>query len=764
MITISRKNTAFPFSYDLKAAQDFTSTYQLHQHCDPAKREAWCLATQYETYFIPMMPGDRLAGRVRYPMVGFGTENTSGGSLYYCKKSRLRQGAKEAGISAPEDLITYWEGEIFMDDDLPRDEPIINGKLLWRLPEQLLKDTTNSIANMGGRVAGTVLDFDKLVRLGISGLREEVLAARAVNKDVQGEPLPLYEAMLMSLDAVSAVCTRYELQARSMAELAVSIEEQGQLHKLAAALAEIAEAAPTSFLAGLQLLWIYANAAFTVNYGRMDVAMGDLLAKELDAGALTETEALSYLQTLWQMMTARKISAREISEFNARVILGGLGRRNVSNADRFAMLAMEASRTVIETEPQLTLRVYKGMNPILMDKALSVIGEGRVYPMLYNDDVNVPAAMKAFGISGDEALDYIPYGCGEYAIDHQSVGSPNCSLNLLKALEVALHDGKDALTNKTVGLKTGPLESLTSFEKLYSAYTTQVEYFIRQLGERHKIEYQVEGEEAALNLASLLYDGTVESGKSILNRGTRYTGAIIESFGMVNTADSLTAIKTLIFDKKLLSLEALVQALDTNFAGLETLHKQLLDAPKYGNDNDAADTMLQRVSNHACHHAKDMATSLDFDYFLLVNINNYYNVELGKITAASAEGRICGGPLANGSTPTAGMDKQGVTAMMNSLAKIPADCHAGYSHNMKFAKSVFAENKKQVAYLLDGYFANGGTQAMLTVVDKKDLEDARVNPEQHYNLIVRVGGFSARFIELSKEVQQDIINRTMHTV
>jgi len=774
-----RESDQTAFQKDLQAALDFTSTYQMHRQADPSIREAWCLASQYKSFFESIQRGDRLAGRVRYPLVGFGTENTSGGSLYYCKKTRIRNGARQENLPVPEEMLAFWQDEVMLDDDLPQGESLHDGTLIRRLPADILSDTSNTIANMGGRIAGACLDYDKLVRLGIPGLRAEVMDARE-NRIRAGEsPVPLYDAMLLSLEQIADICLRYAKEARAMADSLQTddgldsqvlsdgfdvkvMSDVSDLHAMADVLEEIACAAPKSFRAGLQLLWIYALASLSVNYGRMDIALGDLLAADLDTGRLTEEEALSLLESSWRLMVARRVAAHEISEFNARVIVGGMGRRNPDNADRFALLAMEASRRVVETEPQLTLRVHRGMNPALMEKAMSVLGEGRVYPMLYNDDVNVPAVMRAFGVTGDEALDYVPYGCGEYAIDHQSIGSPNCSLNLLKALEAALHNGFDVLTGLRPGLSTGNPEQFDTFDRLWSAYAAQVEHFIEQLGRRHLIEYEVERETASLNLISLLYDGTVASGRSVLDHGTRHTGSIIESFGMVNAADSLTAIRTLVYERKLLTLAELTAALDAGFEGQERVRRLCLSMPKYGNDMDSADDMLVRVSRHACEYARQLAPTLGFDYFLLVNINNYYNVALGKQTAASADGRETGGPLANGSTPTAGMDRQGVTAMLRSLAKIPADNHAGYSHNMKFAKSMFRERKGHVAQLLEAYFKEGGTQAMLTVVDRHDLEDALLHPEKHHNLIVRVGGFSARFVELAPEVQQDILKRTLH--
>ncbi len=169
-----------------------------------------------------------------------------------------------------------------------------------------------------------------------------------------------------------------------------------------------------------------------------------------------------------------------------------------------------------------------------------------------------------------------------------------------------------------------------------------------------------------------------------------------------------------------------------------------------------------QVSEHVATHTRAQAERIGLDYFLIVNINNHMNVGLGAQTGASAEGRHAMAPLANGNTPTAGNDTQGVTAFLNSIVKPDASLHAGYAHNMKFSKSTFREQRPKVEALLSTYFANGGTQAMLTVVGRGEMEAALHEPEKYRNLIVRVGGFSARFVELTPEIQRDLLTRTLY--
>jgi pyruvate-formate lyase len=728
----------------------FTDAYRQNIDQPPAIREARCLNVLYPALFSPIRSGDLLAGRIdRYPLVGFGLELASGGPGYYCHAESIRRGLAQAEGIAPdettlaEEMIAFWQSET-----------TVHGKLLHRLPQETLRATSNVIAEMGGRLSGAVIDFDKLTRLGLPGLRREVTRSAALAA-TEAET-SLYAGMFQALVVFENAMRWYTVHAREQAQLAADERREIELLEIAAVLENICIRPPETLREAAQLSWMYALISGVVNYGRMDIYLGDFLAHDLDTGRETEESALRLLQSLWQLMADRKII------FNGRVFIGGYGRRNPDNADRFALLAMEATRTVIEIEPQLTLRWYEGMNPALWEKALEVIGEGRTFPMLFNDDINVPAVMHGFNVPREAAEGYLPYGCGEYALDHISFGSPNCGFNLLKALEATLHQGKDQLTGQVVGLDVGCLADFKTYDDLWKAYQKQVEYHVIALADRHRIEYQAEAESAAFLFISMLYDDCIARGKSVVNGGVRYQGGVVETFGIVNTADSLAAIKWLVYDQQKITLEQLAAALNADYEGSERVYRMLQAAPKYGNDNDYVDQIAQQVSDHVSHFTYLQAERIGFHYFLVVNINNYANVSFGQQTAASADGRRRGAPLANGNTPTAGNDRAGVTAFLNSIVKLDPKEHAGYTHNMKFSKQMFREDRARVSALLKAYFASGGTQAMITVVGRGDMEAALEQPEKYRGLIVRVGGFSARFVDLPREVQLDLIERTLY--
>ncbi len=352
------------------------------------------------------------------------------------------------------------------------------------------------------------MDFEKLLRLGLNGLRQEALRRREQAAE-KGEDETLFTGMAMAacIPSRSCACAMRSWLKKTPGK---PREREGWIsERLASALKAVAERAPETFVEALQLSWLYIMVSGCLNYGRMDDYMGDFLAADSKAGRITEEKALAYLQSLWRILAARK------TVFHGRVVIGGRGRHNEANADRFALLAIEASRTVLEVEPQLSLRFYKGQNPELMEKALDCIGEGRTYPMLYNDDVNIPAVQDAMEVTEKEAEDYLMLGCGEYMLNHRSFASPNGIINLLKVLESTLYNGWDMLYEKDLGLRLGGLESFKSFEELYAAYMREFTYYVEILAQQEQLEYEICAKTASFLYMSMLFDDCMERGRDI---------------------------------------------------------------------------------------------------------------------------------------------------------------------------------------------------------------------------------------------------------
>jgi pyruvate-formate lyase len=740
----------------------FTEVYRKYKDEHIAIREGMCLKVLFPDTLAPIEEGDLFAGRglrMEWGGVGFTPDitlyqNPHGMGYFYREDVFARELEKQ-------DLDEEYRNQIKEAMEFWRTENTcarIKSTYTDRIKEALPSDSFAGDVGVGFplyRMTGAYENYEKLVTLGLPGMYEEVEKFRK-NAEADGGDVKFYEGMKLALDVFKDSCLYYKEQALEMAYKTEEDLRKKELLEMAEVLEKITVSKPETMREAIQLFWLHTILSGVMDYGRMDIFLGDFLASDIKNGLLTDEKALELLQSLWTLMVARK------TVYHGRVVIGGKGRRNEENADKFAMLAMEASSTVKAIEPQLSLRFYEGMNPALMEKGLLVIGEGRTYPMLYNDDVNIEAVKTAFEVGEEIAEQYMPFGCGEYIIDHKSFGSPNGVINLLKALEVTLNNGREVIYGRDMGLKLGEFKDFKTFEELYAAFKKQAEYYIEILAEQEALLYEEIGQISPFLFMSMLYDGCLEKGKGMFAGGLDYLGGTLESYGNTNTVDSLVAIKELVYDKKLLTQEEMLKALHANFEGYERERRMMLNATKYGNDNEAADRIAVDLHNFMSHTIRKQAERVNLHSYLMVIINNSANTYLGRWTGASADGRKAKEFMANANNPTGGADKNGITAMLNSLVKLDPSYHAGAVQNMKFSREMFNNSREKVKALLDTYFEKGGAQAMISVLNRNDLERAMVEPEKYQHVFVRVGGFSARFVELEKDVQQEILSRTLY--
>ncbi|MEG2931100.1 MAG: pyruvate formate lyase family protein, partial [Ruthenibacterium sp.] len=531
-----------------------------------------------------------------------------------------------------------------------------------------------------------------------------------------------------------------------------------QLGQMAQTLDAICHGAPQTFAQALQLFWLYALLAGVINYGRLDDLLGPYLQADLDAGRITEAEAYESIQCLWRMIENRRTTV------NGRIIVGGRGRKHPKAADTFLRLAMRAATELRYVEPQFTLRITDDMPEEIWNSAIEALGRGATYPTLYNDEVNIPAIMHAMRVDEQTAEQYVPFGCGEYVIAGQSIGTPNTCINLLKLLQIALNDGIDPMDgkNKSGGVSLQPAAQLDSFEALWAQYTRLLDYYMDLSVKAQTYSYQVMQREVSFLFTSLLMDDCIARGKAVLDGGVRYLGGTNETYGNINTSDALYAVKTLVYEQKKYTLPQLVAAANTNFSGAQDIRTALWRCDKYGNDLDTADTMANRLYEYVAQGVRERGIAAGMQYYLIVISNNQLNTEWGRRTAASLDGRRAGQFMNPANNPQGGANTHGPTALLNSLAKFDARLHGASVQNIKFSTPFFRENREKIKALFKTYFKRGGCHLMVTVIDHGVLEDAVKHPEQYADLIVRVSGFSAVFVNLEPDIQRELMSRVMY--
>lgn len=728
---------------DLDYALAFTELYK--SESDPAVREAKCLAVQVPYVLTPISEDELIVGCMKHGFVGFSPQYGGSYTYYYWDDrvadalEQVKNTVDSAYVEKIEEMRTFWRAEN------------TEAKVKERFAEKYHKKIEYGLYYYAVcRIAGMNVDLDMLVHEGLPGLRERNAAFREENGDSA-----FYQALDLSLDVIADACRSYAQNAQKLLEDdGLSEQRRKDLIEIRSNFTQIADGKPRTFKEALQLIWIYAVCSDLMNFGRLDVALADFYAHDIDSGAMDEEEAIRWLSSFYRAII------RVSKVHDSRIIIGGKGRKDPETADRLALALIETSKRVMDVVPQLTLRYYKGMNEELMVKTLENIEAGAVYPIVYSDDATIPAIQKIYGIDEEEACRWVPLGCGEYIMEGCGAATPNTGVTLAQALDVVLHEGYNSFNGRLEVPGMRSISEYKTFDELFEAYSDMMRPACEEEAYHEQLNYQVAGEEAAYLHLSLLTHDCVEKGEGIFSGGCRYLCATSEIFGLITCADSLAAIKKCVYEDRLFTLEELVKMCDANFEGYEKEREALLNAPKYGNDDDYADDVAIRVFNNISELHDEAGKKTNLYRYNIVSVNNSGSAERGKVTSATPDGRKRGEPLSNGNSPSIGADKNGLTATLNSMRKIDPARHVGVVHNIRFNKDMLHNNFDKVKMLLEIFYENNGVQTNLSSIGKDDLEQAMIHPERYRNLLVRIGGFSARFVELDPIVQHELLLRT----
>ncbi|MCL2630883.1 MAG: hypothetical protein FWD49_05110 [Firmicutes bacterium] len=736
----------------------FTKAYKENARLSKHLREVACLKVQQQNMLKPIRENQKLCGFIKFYDIG----------LYHVMYGGVSQGIDKAGYCYDKgNILKKLESGSFSEEERREvlkmcefwDNEYTNFKARGNFSSEMQKvaptdfyESESAVVHPLYRVAEMQLDFNKLIKFGIGGLRREIELLTAQTKAYGGD-LDFFTGLNEILNLFDDACKFYINDCDT--QLKTAGEKRGkELLKIKNCLNNIRISPPESFFEALQLIWLYSVLAKAPDFNRLDSLLGDFYDNDIKNKRITKEEATDLLYGVFR-------DIQEIYGRNSRVVFGGLGRHNEKNADELALIIMEAGKRNHAPFPQHSLRMYEGMDERLFDKALELLSSGLTLPVLYNDNKNVQDASKAFNVSHEVALEYSFLGCGEYLLSHRSIGTPNVIINMAKVLELTLNAGKCILTNEQIGKDFGSLgNQFATYEELWEAYKKQMQYFVENSAKIQESIYKTLNNEVSFLFQSLLMNDCVLRGKAVLDGGIQHLGGTFETYGNITVSDSLYAIKRAVYEEKKIKPSELLTMLKANFKGYEKELKYLLNLPKYGNGNEEADEVATAVHEHMCILTREQRENTSLDSFLVVEINNSANVTLGKYVGATANGRLAKDCLSNGNNPTKGADKSGITALIHSLTKQRGDIHAGITQNFKFSKDFFDKGRENLKTVIKTFFRMGGSQANINVVNLGDLEDAVKNPNKYLNLLVRVGGYSARFVDLPHDVQRDLIERT----
>jgi formate C-acetyltransferase len=504
--------------------------------------------------------------------------------------------------------------------------------------------------------------------------------------------------------------------------------------------------------------------------GRFDQYMFPFYQADSKNNRIDEQAALELLELLWVKMTSLiKIRNEYYSIAFAghpmfqNLTIGGQHADGSDATNELSRLTLQATANIRVTQPSVSFRWHKNTPEDVKLQVVDVISKGLGMPGLFNDDEIIPMMIEK-GTDSSEVHEYSVLGCVEPIIGGKSDPRQNIGyVNLPKILEVTLNNGKDPKTGELVGKETGNARSFKSFDELWLAFEEQIDYTIDMLTRADRVAAGVLAENTPTPFISSLLDGCNESGKTIQDGGATYNSGGIMGVGIAIVADSLEILRKYVFEENEISMDDMLQILAKDYEGHEELRVKLENDPsKYGNDIERVDVLARDTGRAFCNSIQSRMTTRNGPYHgALFSVSMY--IPQGEVLGATPDGRKAGYMISDGVSPTQNRDVNGPTAAMKSVARLDhALCYNGTLYNMKFTPDFFntESRRKKFISMVDAYFELGGFHVQYNVVSRETLEDAKVNPLHHRDLIVRVAGYSAYFIELDPFVQDEVIART----
>jgi formate C-acetyltransferase len=609
----------------------------------------------------------------------------------------------------------------------------------------------------------TVVGYARVLDQGFLGLADEVrerLAALDSASEDDRRASTVLESMLVLAEAAAEIGERYADRVRAQRQACRDARRKDELAALETVLRQVPARPARTFHEALQSLWFahiintWEDGINANSLGRLDQVLYPYYRHDLDAGRLTREEAFELLCCLW-IKLYRDYDVQQVA-------LGGVDAEGCDAANELTYLMLDVTEALGFVRC-LSVRLHKGSPRRLLRRSLELVGQGQGIPFFFNDEVLVPALVD-HGIALRDARDYAAIGCVEITIPGKA--NPHAvsnRINLLKCLELALYNGRCMTTGEMLGPATGDPSAMTCLEDVIAAYERQVAHAVHSMS-RETVRLCLDRRQTApMPYKSLLTEGCLASGRDFNDRGARYDYHESMPMGIPNIADSLAAIDRLVYTESKFTLSELVDELVQDFPH-ESIRLALLNrAPKYGNDDDTVDALAARVFEHYCELMREVSETYGMT-FLAQPFTFLWLVDAGQLTAATPDGRRQGENLAYSVSPMQGRDFRGLSALINSLAKLPQQMAAGSTSAIVETEPVLfsEENLDHLVTLLQTAVAKGVGQLQFNVVNEETLRKAQAEPEKYRNLAVRVSGFSQRFCLLSKEIQDHIIARTKH--
>ena len=765
------KMLSAPRYASIEQARIITRVYQENEHLSIPKKRALSLKAAMEELEIgfekeELIVGNRTKG-VRYGVVfpesGCSWVNNEFETLPTRPQDQFH--VKEEDIQEfREKIYPYWKGKS-MEDVIKHH----GGQEIQSIAKVV---KINQKDHAQGHICPDSALWLKMGPLGIMNQAQEKL------KTCEESQKEFYECVVLVMQGACTFMKRYH---DMIMENIDEVEEpyQQSLRTVANNCLNLTKRPPETFHEAVQSLWFLfvllhmESNASSFSPGRMDQYLYPYYQKDIESGKISMEDALDILECLWlkfnQIVYLRnQNSAKYFAGFpiGFNIAIGGEDENGNDTYNELSLLCLQCQYDLGLPQPNLSVRLNRNSSHELMQKAIEVVSKGSGMPQFFNDEAIVHALME-LGIEKKDALNYAIVGCVELTTHGNNLGWSDAAMfNLNKALELTLNHGKCLLTHEQIGLNLGGLDTYQTFEDLEKAFQQQIDHFIDKMMQCEVIVEKAHQDCLPTAFLSSVIDDCLENGLDVTKGGAKYNLSGIQMIQIANLADSLAAMKQLVYDDQVIDAKELLAALQSDFKGYEIIQTMLLNkVPKYGNDVEWVDRLGAKWAEYFRSRMKDYTNYRGGPYHTGMYTVSAH-VPMGENVGASPDGRNALTPLADGGmSPVYGRDLKGPTAVLKSVSRLNNSLTTnGGLLNMKFLPEFFETKNGMNKFenFLRAFVDLKVPHIQFNVVRREDLEDAQIRPQLHKSLTIRVAGYTAYFVELAHKLQDEIIERTTY--
>lgn len=672
-----------------------------------------------------------------------------------------------------EEIIPFWKNRQ------------IRAKIVNSMEKEWLDCYENGVFTefMEQRAPGHTVCGGEIYKKGFKDFKQEIIdeieKLDFVNdKDAYDKKAQL-EAMSIACDAIMIYGKRYAEYARELAQKETDENKKKDLLLIASNCDVVPANKPQTFHQAVQMYWfVHVGVTTELNIwdafspGRFDQHLNPFYENDINENRIDRDNAKEILECLWVKFNNQPappkvgVTLKESGTYTdfANINTGGITEDGKDGVNDVSYIILDVMDEMKLLQPSSNVQISKKTPSKFLKRACEISRKGWGQPAFYNTEAIIQELLEA-GKTIEDARCGGTSGCVETGCYGKEAYILTGYLNLPKILEITLNNGLDPVSKKQLGIKTGDAREFKSYDELFNAFKSQLNHFVDIKVKGNNVIERIYSKHMPAPLMSVIVDDCIKNAKDYNAGGARYNTKYIQGVGIGTITDSLTSIKYNVFDKKKFNMEELLNALSDNFEGHEAIYNMVVNkTPKYGNDDDYADELMQDVFNSFYNEVTGRISPMGAQYRINM-LPTTCHVYFGEVMGASANGRLSQKPLSEGISPEKGGDTNGPTAVIKSCSKMDHLKTGGTLLNQRFAPAVVQgeDGLDNMANLVRAYFNMDGHHIQFNVFDKNVLLAAQKNPEEYKDLIVRVAGYSDHFNNLSRALQDEIIGRTEQT-